>query len=118
MHFWVERRFKVDDAVGAVAVHGYAGFWGLVIAGFVLWGHPSSPYEGFATISPWGQFIGAIIMFWVLGFIPGWILAKILHGAGQLRIPREVELLGLDFGNMREAERARQEVLSTEQAAL
>ena len=26
MHYWVERKFKVDDAVGAVAVHGYAGF--------------------------------------------------------------------------------------------
>jgi len=36
MHFWVERRFKIDDAVGAVAVHGYAGFAGLVICGFVL----------------------------------------------------------------------------------
>jgi ammonia channel protein AmtB len=118
MHFWVERRFKVDDAVGAVAVHGYAGFWGVVIAGIVLWGHPSSPYEGFAVITPWGQFIGAIIMFWVLGFIPGWILAKILQGANLLRIPREVELLGLDFGSMQEAERARQEVLNAEQATI
>ena len=69
LHFWVERKLKVDDAVGAVAVHGYAGFIGLVIAGFVLWGHPSSPYEGFAAINPWGQFLGAIIMFWVLGFL-------------------------------------------------
>ncbi|MGI9408272.1 MAG: ammonium transporter, partial [Hyphomicrobiaceae bacterium] len=43
MHYWVERRFKVDDAVGAVAVHGYAGFLGLIICGFVLWGYPSSP---------------------------------------------------------------------------
>ena len=25
MHYWVERKFKIDDAVGAVAVHGYAG---------------------------------------------------------------------------------------------
>ena len=25
LHFWVERRFNIDDAVGAVAVHGYAG---------------------------------------------------------------------------------------------
>ena len=32
MHFWVERRFKIDDAVGAVAVHGYAGVAGLVFA--------------------------------------------------------------------------------------
>ena len=112
LHYWVERTFKVDDAVGAVAVHGYAGFIGLVLAGFVLWGHPSSPYEGFASITPWGQFAGAIIMFWVLGFIPGWILAKILAGANLLRIPREVELLGLDFGSIQEAERARKEVES------
>ena len=88
LHYWVEAKFKVDDAVGAVAVHGYAGFIGLVIAGFLLWGHPSSPYEGFAAITPWGQFIGAIIMFWVLGFIPAWIVSKILNGMGLLRRPR------------------------------
>jgi ammonia channel protein AmtB len=116
MHFWVERRFKVDDAVGAVAVHGYAGFWGVVIAGFVLWGHPSSPYEGFAAITPWGQFAGALIMFWFLGFIPAWILAKILSGAGLLRIPKEVEILGLDFGSIQEANAASREVMAAEQA--
>ncbi len=97
LHFWVERKFKIDDAVGAVAVHGYAGFIGVVIAGFVLWGHPSSPYEGYAVITPWGQFIGAIIMFWVLGFLPCWILAGILKSAGALRIPKEIELAGLDL---------------------
>ena len=43
LHYWVERRFKIDDAVGAVAVHGYTGFLGVVAAGFVLWGYPSSP---------------------------------------------------------------------------
>ena len=31
--------------VGAVAVHGYAGFIGLVICGFVLNGYPSSGYS-------------------------------------------------------------------------
>jgi ammonia channel protein AmtB len=116
LHYWVERTFKVDDAVGAVAVHGYAGFIGLVIAGFVLWGHPSSPYEGFAAINPVGNFVGAIIMFWVLGFIPGWGLAKILQAFNLLRIPREVELLGLDFGSMQEADRARKEVTAAELA--
>ena len=110
LHFWVERRFKIDDAVGAVAVHGYAGFIGLVICGFVLWGHPSSPYEGYAAISPWGQFIGAIIMFGVLGFLPGWIAAKILSALGILRIPKEVELLGLDFSSAKEEEAAARDV--------
>jgi len=97
IHYWVESKFKVDDAVGAVAVHGYAGFLGVVIAGFVLWGHPSSPYDGFAVITPWGQFIGAVIMFWVLGFLPTFVLAKFLSSLGILRIPREIELAGLDL---------------------
>jgi len=117
LHYWVERRFKVDDAVGAVAVHGYAGFIGLVIAGIVLWGHPSSTYEGFASITPWGQFAGAVIMFWILGFLPAWAVAKVLHSVNLLRIPKEVELLGLDFRTNREAERARREVAAEEQAA-
>ena len=98
MHYWVERRFKVDDAVGAVAVHGYAGFFGVVVCGFVLWGYPSSPSEGFASINPLGQIAGALIMFGLLGFIPGWVAAKIIHSLGGLRIPREVELAGLDYG--------------------
>ena len=97
MHFWVERKFKIDDAVGAVAVHGYAGFLGVVVAGFMLWGYPSSPFEGYATISPWGQFAGAVIMFGVLGFIPAYIVSKILSSMDLLRIPREIELVGLDI---------------------
>ncbi len=99
MHHWVERVFKIDDAVGAVAVHGYAGFLGVVIAGFMLWGYPSSPFEGYAVITPWGQFAGAIIMFFVLGFIPAWVASKILSAMGLLRIPRELELVGLDMSS-------------------
>ena len=97
MHFWVERKFRVDDAVGAVAVHGYAGFAGLVISGFMLWGHPSSAFEGYAAITPWGQFAGAIIMFFVLGFAPAYALASILQAFGMLRVPKKIELAGLDF---------------------
>ena len=103
MHNWVERRFKIDDAVGAVAVHGYAGFLGVCAAGFVLWGYPSSPdallghAEPWARVTPWGQFAGAMIMFWGLGFIPGYALSWLLKKFNMLRIPREVELAGLDF---------------------
>lgn len=103
MHYWVERKFKIDDAVGAVAVHGYAGFLGVVAAGFVLWGYPSSPdvllghTEAWAKVNPLGQFVGAVIMFWVLGFIPGYALSWVLNKAGLLRVPREVELAGLDY---------------------
>jgi ammonia channel protein AmtB len=103
MHNWVERRFKIDDAVGAVAVHGYAGFLGVCAAGFVLWGYPASPdallghAEPWARVTPWGQFAGAMIMFWGLGFIPGYALSWLLKKFNMLRIPHEVELAGLDF---------------------
>ncbi|MGH6855050.1 MAG: ammonium transporter [Aestuariivirga sp.] len=96
LHYWVERRFKIDDAVGAVAVHGYGGFMGVVIVGFMAWGQPSSPYEGYAAINPLGSFIGACIMF-LLGFIPTYILCKILNAFDLLRVPKKVELEGLDF---------------------
>ena len=99
LHFWVERTFKIDDVVGAVAVHGYAGFYGVVVAGFVLWGTPSSGFEGYAAINPLGQLIGAVIMFWGLGFLPAWILCAIMKAAGVLRIPREIELVGLDLAD-------------------
>lgn len=109
LHYWVERRFKIDDAVGAVAVHGYAGVVGLIICGFVLWGYPSSPYVtdiwnpeyAYAAINPLGMIAGAVIMFGVLGFLPGWIIASILNAAGKLRIPREVELAGMDLNIMK-----------------
>lgn len=114
LHYWVEAKFKIDDAVGAVAVHGYAGFIGVVICGFVLWGYPSSPFDGYATINPLGQFIGAIIMFFILGFVPGWIAAKILSGLGMLRIPKEVEIAGLD---MTETNLAAAELAEIEAAA-
>jgi ammonia channel protein AmtB len=97
LHFFVERRFKIDSAVGAVAVHGYTGFLGVVAAGILLWGFPSSPTAGFAPITPWGNFVGAVIMFGVLGLVPGYIAAKILDGCGLLRIPRAIEIAGLDI---------------------
>ena len=42
-------------------------------------------------------------MFFVLGLIPGYIIAKVLHGMGKLRIPREVEIAGLDYEMMESA---------------
>jgi ammonia channel protein AmtB len=67
----------------------------------------------YAPINPLGMFIGAIIMFGVLGFLPGWILAKILHAAGKLRIPRDVELAGLDYNIMEQAQKDERAVASS-----
>jgi len=102
LHFWVESRFKIDDAVGAVAVHGYAGVLGLIICGFMLWGYPASPLYD-SKINPAGMMVGAIIMFGFLGFLPGWLTAKSLQYLNCLRIPPEVEITGLDYSKHRES---------------
>ncbi len=117
MHYWVERRFRIDDAVGAVAVHGYAGFYGVVIAGFMLWGYPSSMNADYAAITPWGQLVGAVIMFFVLGFLPGYIAAGMLKAFGRLRVPDAVELAGLDIAETEAVARDNSAVLEAERAA-
>ena len=113
-HYWVENRFKLDDGVGAVAVHGYAGCFGVIIAGFVLWGYPASPNPSYATISPLGQTLGAVIMFFVLGFLPGYTVASILKKFDLLRIPEVIELKGLDVGQEIAAEKAMEEIEEAE----
>jgi ammonia channel protein AmtB len=118
LHYWVERTFKLDDAVGAVAVHGYSGVVGLIISGFLLWGVPSSPYEGYAAINPVGQTVGAFIMFFVLGWLPAYIVAKMQAAAGVLRIPEEVELQGLDYAEHHAYEDAKAEIIAADKAAL
>ncbi|MCH7688421.1 MAG: ammonium transporter, partial [Planctomycetes bacterium] len=118
LHYWVERKFKLDDAVGAVAIHGYCGFVGVVVCGFVLWGYPSSPNAGYAPITPFGQLIGAAILFVVLGFLPCYIAAWILKRFGVLRIPWEVELAGLDHDVIAEETASRREYVDAECEAL
>ncbi len=54
-----------------------------------------------------------VAWFGVLGFIPGWTLAKILHSAGKLRIPRDVELAGLDYNIMEQARKDERAVASS-----
>lgn len=39
-------------------------------------------------------------MFAVLGFLPGYVGAKILSAFGVLRVPKAVELAGLDLGEI------------------
>ena len=67
----------------------------------------------YAPINPLGMFIGAIVMFGVLGLLPGYIIAKVLHGMNKLRIPREAEIAGLDYNLMESAKNDEKAVSSS-----
>ncbi|MCA2012336.1 ammonium transporter [Pararhodobacter sp. CCB-MM2] len=91
---FLERR-GIDDAVGAFAVHGFLGMWGLLAVGIAAQGYPALAGEDVVATSFIGQLVGAVVM-GLLGFVPGYVVSLILKVTGQLRVPEEAEILGLD----------------------
>ncbi len=88
-------RMGVDDAVGAVTVHGVLGAWGVIAVGIFASGFPAIQGEGVATTNFMGQLIGMVVMF-ALGFVPGYVCSLILRIFGLLRVGHAAELVGLD----------------------
>jgi Amt family ammonium transporter len=93
---WV---LKVDDPVGAVAVHGYNGLWGLLAVGIFADG----TYGGVSglIVGNTGQMAAqlidaATVAVWAFG--TGYILFALLKHTVGLRVSREEELTGLDMG--------------------
>lgn len=86
--------FKLDDPVGAVAAHGFGGAWGTLALAFL------APAENLATGSHGSQFlvqlIGVAATFgWAFG--AGLVLFYLLKLVGNLRVPPDQELKGLNI---------------------
>lgn len=95
---FLERR-GIDDAVGAVTVHGTIGLFGLVMLGIWGSGYPALQGEGVPTVSFIGQLVGAITFF-LLGFVPGYVVSWILKKLRLLRVGEEAEIAGLDVAKV------------------
>jgi ammonia channel protein AmtB len=90
-------KMGIDDAVGAVTVHGTLGIWGVLAVGIFASGYPALQGDpGVATISFIGQLVGVVVMF-LLGFVPGYVVSLILKMVGLLRVSEGAEILGLDL---------------------
>jgi Amt family ammonium transporter len=95
---FIEKKLKIDDAIGAASVHGVAGFWGTIVIG--LWGikgdEPIGIFNGGNSDQLIAQLTGALsYMVWavLLSFLVFGIL-KITIG---LRVSEKEELEGLDM---------------------
>ncbi|MBP1909762.1 Amt family ammonium transporter [Methanolobus bombayensis] len=104
-----ENVLKVDDPVGAIAVHGYSGSWGLIAVGlFALGTGEGSILEGAAyTAETAGLFYGggaqllmiqivAVILSIVWAFGISFIIFKMIDVVIGLRVSEEHEIEGLD----------------------
>lgn len=83
---FMDRKFKIDDPVGAISVHGVVGIWGLLA---VCLSNPD------ATLS--AQLLGIGVIFtWVFATsFAVWFVVKLLFG---IRVSEEEEYEGLDVG--------------------
>tara|TARA_E500000075_G_scaffold80830_1_gene72827 strand:- start:215 stop:1510 length:1296 start_codon:yes stop_codon:yes gene_type:complete len=80
---------KVDDAVGAVSVHGVCGAWGTLAAGLFDMGGFSLEVVGVQLIG-----IGAAFA-WT--FPVSYILFKVINAVLPLRVTEQLEEMGLDI---------------------
>ena len=99
---FVEKKLKIDDAIGAFSAHGTAGVWGTIVIG--LWGvaDPMDASTGIGLFNGGGaeqlgtQFIGAIsYVAWAA--ITTAIVLGVLQATIGLRVSEEVETKGLDI---------------------
>jgi ammonium transporter, Amt family len=91
---YIEKKLRVDDAVGAVAVHGVCGFYGVFLVGIFAGGYPTGINNVESSFG--GQLMG-MLAFLPLAFLPGYVISWILKKVNLLRVPPEVELEGLDL---------------------
>src|SRR6188474_3575720 len=90
---FIEKKLRIDDAVGAVAVHGVCGFWSPLAVGLFAAGYPTGLNNIDSSLT--GQLYGMMV-FLPLGFFGGYIPSWVLKKLNLLRVPPEVELEGLD----------------------
>ncbi len=87
-------RCGIDDAVGAVSVHGFCGILGVLAVGVFLHGYPAVS-ESIPGITFWGQAVGCVVMI-LIGFVPGYVVSFILKQLGILRAGDAIQQLGMD----------------------
>jgi len=107
--FFVERKLKIDDPVGAIAVHGANGVWGVLALGLFADGTYGDGLNGVAgnvkglfygCAGQFGaEFIGAATNILFVG-AAGWLVFKFLDVIVGNRVHPEVELFGLDVPEM------------------
>jgi Amt family ammonium transporter len=95
---FIEKKLKIDDAIGAASVHGVAGVWGTVVIG--LWGVDGDTgiglFNGGGVTQLGVQALGSLAYaVWAVGL--SFIVLGILKATLGLRVSEEVEIEGLDI---------------------
>jgi Amt family ammonium transporter len=107
--YFVERKLKVDDPVGAISVHGTCGSWGVLSLGLFADGAYGDGWNGVpgrvtglfygAPKQFFAELIGTVTCF-LFVFTSFYLFFKAYKAIWGVRVPPEVELAGLDIPEM------------------
>jgi len=95
---FIEQKLKVDDAVGAVSVHGIVGAWGTLVIG--LWGVDGDTAIGLLNGGGASQFVTQLIgtlAYAIWALLMSFIFLFALKKAIGLRVTEKEEIEGLDL---------------------
>ena len=97
--FWLERKLRLDDPVGAIAVHGICGAWGVLALGLFANGTSGTYQTAGLLYGGAGQFAAEVIgllsnVCFVFGAL--YLFFRLLKLIIPLRVPAEIEVEGLD----------------------
>jgi Amt family ammonium transporter len=108
-YFFIDRKLKIDDPVGAIAVHGVNGFWGVLSLGLFADGSYGDGWNGvpgtvkglfYGDASQFlAELIGGLTCF-VFVFIVMYIFFKICAKTIGLRSSDADQIAGLDIPEM------------------
>ena len=88
-------KFKIDDVVGAIPVHGFCGAWGTMVVGFFYAG------DMFNIERVMVQFIGVVVAF-VWGVSMSYCIFFVMSKITKLRVSTKFEQRGLDISEHKE----------------
>lgn len=94
----IEKKLKIDDAIGAASVHGVVGFWGTIVIG--LWGIDGDTAIGLFNGGGADQLIAQLtggIAYAVWAVVLSFVVFGILKKTVGLRVTQEEEVAGLDI---------------------
>jgi|TARA_B110000908_G_scaffold46736_1_gene56973 Amt family ammonium transporter len=95
---FIEKKLKIDDAIGAASVHGVAGAWGTLVIG--LWGVDGDTaiglFNGGGASQLGAQAIG-VVAYAAWAVLLSFIVLGILKATIGLRVSKDVEIEGLDI---------------------
>ncbi len=86
----MDRKFRIDDPVGAISVHGVVGIWGLLAVAI-------SNHESGILNQLGAQLTGIVVIFaWVFG--TSFAIWKLIDAIVGIRVSEEEEYEGVDLG--------------------